>query len=382
MKRAIINTTLILPDYLIPNGVILIDDGKITDFGKRRDFELDGYEIFDAKGAFTGPGLMDIHTHAGACVPFSDDPVLAAKNCLEHGITDILPAPVYCDGKDIWLDEIRKIRAAMENGEAPNIAGLYMEGPYLNTSFGANRENAPWGHRVSIEKFKEVVDEGYDLARVWCIAPERENIDEFVDYVRSKNPHAKFAVAHSAAEPWQIERFIPKGLCITTHHTNATGTIQRYPECRSACVDETTLYNDKIYAELISDKVGIHVEPYILRLTKKIKGDDRIILISDCSYNDGPVPEKGNYEGADDIFFDNAGEISGTKLTLDAACKNMMVHTGASLCQIFKYASTNPAEAVGLYDRGVIRKQNLANLICVDHDFNIHAVFIKGEKMI
>ena len=34
MKYAIVNTTIVMPEYLIPNGVIVIEDGKIADFGK------------------------------------------------------------------------------------------------------------------------------------------------------------------------------------------------------------------------------------------------------------------------------------------------------------------------------------------------------------
>ena len=381
MRTAIVNTTIVMPDCYIEDGVILIEDGRIVDFGKAEKISVEGAEIHDAGGNYTGPGLIDIHLHAGDSVPFRDDPVLAARKCLLHGVTDLLPAPVYSRDKAAWLKMIKAIRSAMESGEAPNIIGLYMEGPYLNVGFGSNRDSAPWGHEIELERFKEVVDEGFDLAKVWCIDPGRDNIDIFVDYVLSKDPNAIFSVAHSAAEPWQIERFIPKGLKLTTHHTNATGTIQRYPECRSACVDEATLYNDKIYAELISDKMGIHVEPYILRLTKKIKGEDKIILVSDCSYNTGPVPDPEKYAGADDIYFDHLGEISGSKLTLDKACHNMMMHTGSSLCQIFKYASTNPAELLGLKDRGVIRRQNLANLVTVDHRFNVLDVYIRGQKV-
>ena len=214
-----------------------------------------------------------------------------------------------------------------------------------------------------------------------CIAPERENIDEYVDYVKSRCPDARFSVAHSEAEPWQIERLIPRGLCNTTHHTNATGTLQKYPECRTACVDDTALYNDKMYTELICDKVGIHVEPYILRLTKKIKGDDKIILISDSTDSRGPVSPRGDYSECDDLNFDFEGEISGTRFTVDAACHNMMVHTGASLCQVFKYASTNPATMLGLTDRGRIARGNRANLVSVDHNFNVKAVYLNGEKI-
>ena len=172
------------------------------------------------------------------------------------------------------------------------------------------------------------------------------------------------------------------GLKLATHHTNATGTLNKYPECRGVCVDETVLHNDDIYAELICDKIGIHVDPYMLRMVKKIKGDDRIILISDAFISDAPPPSAELYAGADDINFDWEGEIAGTKIRLADACHNMMTHTGASICQAFKYASTNPARMLSLHDRGSIGKGNLANLIVTDAEFRVEKVFFKGEEIV
>lgn len=380
MKKAIINTTIVMTDHLIPNGVIIIEDGKIADFGKAGKISTEGIECIDANGGYTGPGLMDIHTHAANLIRFQNDPYAPAEFLIEHGVTDVLAATGYNRNKELLVGDIKRIKEAIFSGKAPNLIGIYMEAPYLNVNFGAGRVNHPWAHTVALDKFKEVVDEAYDVALMWCIAPERENIDEFVDYVLSKNPNAKFSVAHSEAEPWMIERFIDKGLCNATHHTNATGTLQKYPECRTPCVDETVLYNDKIYAELICDKVGIHVDPYILRLTQKIKGDDKIILISDSTDTKGPIPEKGDYSECDDLNFDFEGEISGTKFTIDRACRNMMVHTGASMCQVFKYASTNPATMLGLRGKGKIAKGYVANLVTVDHEFNVMGVYVGGEK--
>ncbi len=379
MKTAIINTTIVLPDHLIPNGTIVIEDGIIVDFGKK--IATDGMECIDAKGAYTGPGLIDIHTHADGETFFSEDAVKAADTLLAHGVTDVMPALYFSANGDQLVEQIKYIRSVMESGKAMNIIGLYMEAPYLNPNYGCNRESNPWRDVVAKERFQKVVDEAYDLAKVWCIAPERENIEEFVEYVREKNPNAVFSVAHSEAEPWQIERFIPKGLKLATHHTNATGTLNRYPECRSACVDETALYNHEIYTELICDKVGIHVDPYMLRLIKKIKGDDRIILIADAFVEHGPIPDGDLYEGADDINFDFAGEIAGSKMILDGPCRNMMVHTGASLCQVFKYASTNPAKLLSLGDRGEIKKGNKANLITVSAEFEVQSVYLYGKKV-
>jgi N-acetylglucosamine-6-phosphate deacetylase len=59
----------------------------------------------------------------------------------------------------------------------------------------------------------------------------------------------------------------------------------------------------------------------------------------------------------------------------------MMTHTGASLCQVFKYASTNPATLLGLADRGRIARGNVANLIIVDAEFDVKSVFLAGKQV-
>ena len=375
---AITNAIIVMPNYYIYDGTLLIDGGKIVDFGRKINIP-ENAKILDAKGAYVGPGLIDIHTHADGDTFFTEDPIKAAKTLLKHGVTDVMPALYYNMNADQYVEAIKLVKKAMASGEADNIIGLYMEGPYLNPNYGCNRENNPWKDPVNKANYQKVVDEAGDLARVWCIAPERENIEEFVKYAKEKNPNAVFSVAHSEASPEQIEAVMPYGLKLATHHTNATGVLHKYPECRSACVDEVAQYNDTIYVELICDKVGIHVDPYMLRLIRKIKGDDKVILIADAFVEHGPIPDGDLYEGADDINFDFAGEIAGSKMILDGPCQNMMKHTGASICQVFKFASTNPATLLGLTDRGRIAKGNVANLIMVDHLFNVQNTILNGE---
>ena len=375
---AIKNAILVMPDHYIEDATLLIEDGKILDFGCKVSVPADA-RVLDAQGAYVGPGLIDIHTHADGKTFFTDDPVAAADTLLHHGVTDVLPALYFNMDAEGYVSAIRRIRAAMDAGKAKNIIGFYMEGPYLNPKFGCERENNPWKGPVCRKDYEKIVDEAGELARVWCVAPERDGLEEFAEYAKKKNPRAVFAVAHSEALPEQIARLKPYGLRLATHHTNATGLLFRYPECRTACVDEAALYDGDMYVELICDKIGIHVDPFMLRLIRRIKGDERIILIADSFAADGPIPDGDLYEGADDINFDFAGEIAGSKMILDAPCRNMMKHTGASICQAFRYASTNPATLLGLADRGVIKKGNVANLIAVDHRFHVLHTVLHGE---
>ena len=383
---AIINAELVMRDHLIPEAVLFIDDGKIAGFGEMRTTPIpEGCEIIDAQGLYVGPGLVDIHCHAGTGVRFTDDPVKAPQEHLQHGTTTILATPKTRSTKEEYLENIKSIRQAMSAPEGATIAGIYMEGPYINQNFGSmnNMKGVvqPKILETVPEDYQPLLDAGADIIRVWGTAPEREGIENFIKAARAANPNVRFAVTHSEATPQQIEKLMPYGLCIGTHHTNATGTIVNYPECRGVCVDECVNRNDNIYAELISDCYGIHVDPYMQRLIRKIKTDDRIILISDQTvYDSIPVP---GLEHVTDLNFsyrkDGQIDISGSKLTLNAACRNYMKHTGASIVDAFKVGSYNPSRAVGLTDRGEIREGLRADLVIVDQKMNIHTVILGGE---
>ena len=376
---AIINATLVMRDHLIPNGVLLMENGKIVKFGESRKMEIpEGCQIIDAEGKYVGPGFVDIHTHSDGKVFFYDDPK-AVGHHLKHGTNTILAALYFSMTTEEFVDAMGKIREAMKDPDCKNLCGIYMEGPYMNPKFGCDKEHNPWVGPVDREKYQPIIDAGWDLVKVWGLAPERENIVQFVQDVKAKNPAAVFSVAHSEAAPQEVEALMPYGLKIGTHHTNATGDRIFYPEVRGVCVDEAVNYNREIYAELICDSMGIHVDPYMLRLVRRIKGDDRIILISDAYACDGPVPP--GYDGVDDINFDWTGEIAGSKLTLDIACRNALKHLGASIVDVFRYASYNPAMAVGFYDRGEIAVGKRADLVIVDHWMKVNKVIFEGETV-
>lgn len=373
---AIIHATIVMTDYLIPDGTILIDDGIIKDFGKAKDLSVPkDATVIDAENKYVGPGLIDIHTHAGGKFLFHTQPQEAANHLLRHGVTGVLPALYFSFDTDGYLQAIDEITKANKEGRFDTFLGLYMEGPYLNPKYGSNKELCPW-KGVRKNEYMPVVERATPYAKVWCFAPETEGVEEFVKDVRRLNPNAVFAVAHSEATPQQVEKYIPYGLKIGTHHTNATGTIEKYSECRGVCVDEAVNSNREIYAELICDRMGLHVDPYMLRLVRKIKGDDRIILISDEYPADGPVPP--GFEEATDINFDAQGEIS-SGITLDVACQNALNHMGCSVCDAFRFASYNPARVLGRTDIGSIDKGNVANLIVVDQFFNVNKIIFKGE---
>ncbi|NKB88804.1 MAG: amidohydrolase family protein [Acidobacteria bacterium] len=65
--KAIVGATVVPmtgAEATIPDGVVLIEDNRITAVGSRDEVTIpDGTEIFDASGKFVIPGLIDLHAH-------------------------------------------------------------------------------------------------------------------------------------------------------------------------------------------------------------------------------------------------------------------------------------------------------------------------------
>lgn len=374
------NAKVVQETGILWDGVILLDGDRIAAVGDRREVEIPAdAEMIDAQGAYVGPGFVDIHVHGGNGHMFDSEPLEAAEHFLRNGETTILATLYYNLSKEGFLDSIKKVQAAMAAGGAGNaIAGIYMEGPYMNPKFGAMPERNKWKGAIAEEAYKEVVDTVGTDAYVWSVAPEREGIEEFVKYAGSVNPHAVFAVGHSEATPAQVRKMKRYGLCLQTHCMDATGNYSEWVGTRGAGPDEACLTDPDMYAELICDSGAVHVNKDLINLIVKTKGVDKVVLITDSFVSDLPAPEKLKH--ITDLIFDENCWLSGSKLTMNVACRNIMTHTNCGIAQAFLMASRNPARVIGLDDEiGTIEAGKRADLVFVDDMFNVKKVMLGGK---
>ncbi len=369
---AITNTKIVLPDSIIWNGTVLADGDRIADFGEANDVVIPkNAEVIDAGGKYTAPGLVDIHCHGGGGHWFYENPEGAAEYFLQNGTTTILATLYNNLSKEMLLSAMDKIKEAMNN--ADSIAGIYMEGPYLNPNYGGDTKNSKWKGEVDRAVYMDIVDKGRGLVKIWGVSPEKPGIDKFVE--DAKYEGTIFAASHTEATPEQLYALIPMGLKVQTHHMNATGAKSALLGVKGAGVDEAVGLCDDIYAELIVDSQAVHVNKYNIRLALKYKGRDKIILISDAT-EFGSVGQSD----APDLRFDDNGDLCGSSLTLAQACQNMMKHTGSGICDVFRMGSLNPAKLLGMQNEiGSIEKGKRANLVIADDMINVEHVILEGR---
>lgn len=383
--KAIMNTKLIMEDGIIWDGAITWENDRILQVGRASEVQIpEDAEVIDAGGLYTAPGLVDIHTHGSTECLFSEDPLKAAEHFLKHGETTILPA-FYCNMTlEQMLEGAKKVREASQTGAGRVLEGLYMEGPYMG-GFGSNQKYILWGGDITPEEYAPLVDEISDMAKVWAICPMRPGIEDFMQYVKQKNPDSVFAMGHSRASAADCRKLKKYGLKIQTHHGDsgkhpgsAQGTI-------GAGCDEFTLYDPDIFAELICDENGIHVQPDMIKMVVRTKGVERMILVSDS------MPLSGDYTNNEeegiaygpDLNYDYEGHLAGSHLTLDNACRNLMCHTGYGLCHAIRFASLNPAVALGIDDEvGSLAPGKKANMILIDDMVNVKKVILLGQPQV
>ena len=376
------NANVVLENGILWDGVVLVEKDRIVAVGPKAEVEIPEHaERVDAKGAYVGPGFVDIHNHGGDNVLFADDPEKAAAHFLAHGETTVL-ATLYTNfTAEGYIDAMDRIEDAMKNGKAGKaIGGIYMEGPYMNAYYGSMGGRNQWRSLIDENAYIPVVDRGRDLVKVWAIAPEREGIEPFMAYAKQANHDVVFSVGHSEASPQQIRKLKKYGIKLQTHCMNATGRRDQSFGFHGTGPDEYCLANPDMYAELICDSLAIHVNADLQRLILQAKGMDKIVLISDSNVGDGSVST--TVTQAPDLSFDAEGLLSGSLLTMDAVCKNIMTHTNCGIAQAFLMASRNPARAIGMDDEiGTIEAGKKANLVFVDHMFHVEKVMLNGAMV-
>ena len=377
MKNVIINGKVILEDSIKELNVFF-ENGKITEVSNRVPTDE---TVIDAKGLYVAPGMIDVHTHGRngsdtMYATFKDLNNISVSE-LKTGVTSFLPTTMTMPAEDIK----KAIAAGYDNKdkvEGAKILGMHLEGPFFSVKYkGAQPEEcmiAP-----TVENYLSFAGEHLDFVKKISLAPEIEGAVDLIKYLREQN--VVVSMGHTDATYEEAVKAIEAGATSGTHTYNAMTPLKH----REPGVVGAVMLHDEVYAELILD--GIHVSFPAAKILSRMKGADKLILITD-SLEAAMLPD-GTYElGNQKVYVKNgqarlkSGNLAGSTANLNQCVRNAYKHLDLPLYEAIGYATKNPADHLGLKDYGRIKEGCVADMILIDDEIDIKRVILNGETKI
>jgi N-acetylglucosamine-6-phosphate deacetylase len=358
------------------NAAVVIVDDRIESVVQRAELyrDLPVHEL--PPGVWLAPGFIDLQVNGGGDVLFNDAPtpqtirrILAAHR--RFGTTALLPTLIS--------DSAAKMNAAVAavgelSGVDPGVLGIHLEGPFLSPEkVGVH---APRHIRPPTANDLDLITARRGGITLVTLAPEQVPPDFIGKLTRAG---VRVALGHSMATYAQTREAIAAGLTGFTHLFNAMrGLDSREPGPIAAALDCAD-----VWYGLIVD--GVHVAPAMLRLA--LRGRGRPILVTDAMPPVGGTLATFTLNGDKISVRDGRcarqdGRLAGSCLDMASAVRNCVRLLGVSLTDALRFASTHPAEFLGLDAKlGRIAPGLRADLVAIDSDdIQVHRTWVAGKS--
>ena len=378
MKR-IRSDKIILSDKIF-DGYIYFEDGVIADVTDKDHF-VD--EEYDMRGCYVSAGFIDIHTHGGGGYRFEgsvDEIVNACNFHLKHGTTSICPT-ISAAPFESMKKSVANVKLAMTDSRVmSNIIGAHMEGPYLSAK-QAGAQSPDFITPPKQADYLPLIEENPSVIARWSYAPEN---DTEATFAKTLKDHGIVASAgHTDAIYSDMQKAFENGCSLVTHLYSCTSTITRDHGFRRLGVIETAYLLDDMYVEIICD--GKHLPPELIKLIYKIKGADKIALITDSLALAGTDQTHGFMQATEFIIEDGVCKLmdrsafAGSIATADRLVRVALKDAGIPMLDAVKMITETPAKIMGLTRKGTLAQGMDADIVVFDENININNVFVRGE---
>lgn len=368
-------------------GEVLTKDGVICEVSLGGKVSGEAEQVINLEGKYLSPGFIDIHTHGAGGSDFMDRTAgsmeQACKMHLKHGTTSIVPTTLTSTKEDL-LDFLRFFNTVeLKRDAMPEILGLHLEGPYFAES-QKGAQDPKYLRNPDPEEYMEALSCTDRIIR-WSFAVELPGADEFLIALREH--HIISSLAHSDADCSQVMSAYENGISALTHFYSCMTGVVRKNAYRVAGAIEAGYLLDDLYVEAIAD--GCHLPDHLLSLIYKIKGADRICLVTDSMRAAG-LPDGeyllGSLDGGQKCIVEDGvaklpdrSAFAGSVATMDRLVRTFRKLTEAPLYEVVKMASLTPAKLLGIADRkGSIAIGKDADLLVFDENIQIETIMVRG----
>jgi N-acetylglucosamine-6-phosphate deacetylase len=263
---------------------------------------------------------------------------------------------------------------------------MHLEGPY----FAMNQRGAQDPRYIrdpDPAEYEDVLSRSSIVAR-WSAAPELKGALTFARYLKTRGILP--ALAHTDAIYEEVLEAFENGYTLATHLYSGMSGITRRNAFRYAGVIESAFLIDEMDVELIAD--GVHVPAPLLKLAYKIKGPDRIALITDAMRAAGMPPGEsvlGNIQtGLKVIVEDGVAKLpdrssfAGSVATADRLVRTMIQMADVPLVEAVKMITNTPARIMGVQNKkGSLVSGKDADIVIFDKGINIELTLVKGKTV-
>jgi len=298
-------------------------------------------------------GLCDLQVNGFAGVDFNDDGLTpealdhALAAILSTGVTHCLPTLITAP-PEVLAARLAALDAAVQASRLGPfmVPGYHIEGPFLNDTDGyagchpaeAMVDPDPSLYdRLSAGLFRPIL--------LVTLAPERAGALALAQ--RLADAGCTVGLGHTAATFGDVRAAAAAGATLSTHLGN--GLPQTLPKLENTLLAQ--LAEPGLAACLIAD--GHHIPPAALAALIRLKGADRVILVTDAVLAAAAPPGIYHFAGMQiERTTDGAmvqpgrNNLAGSALCLDQAVRNVVQWGIASPDQALDWAGTAPRAAL------------------------------------
>lgn len=382
MLKQFVNGRILTPKGWLDGGSIVTDGNRIRCVSNI-DLHVVGAEIIDVNGGYIVPGGVDMHTHGGGGRDFiegCEDAFREAVNAhLKHGTTSIYPT--------LSSSTIPTIEAAcnvceklMAEENSP-VLGLHIEGSYINPK-EAGAQNPVLIKAPVIYEYETLLSK-YKCIKRWDEAPE---LPGSVRFIKTCNMHGVLtALTCTRATYKDVVEAHKAGMTHAAHFYNAMPVVYKEHEFKVPGTVESVYAMQDMTVEVIAD--GLHVPPVMLKVVHKIKGVERMALITDSlayAASEGDVSAEPRVIMEDGVCkLADRSALAGSIATMDTLIRTCIQKANIPMEDVFRMASETPAKIMGVFDRkGSIEEGKDADIIVFDKDINLTYVMQMGNEVV